>query len=39
VEDDLASEVTEFSGKAIISLKIYKFNEEFILGTHFLVYL
>ncbi|GMY20679.1 exonuclease 1, partial [Fagus crenata] len=31
VEDDLASEVTEFSGKAIISLKIYKFNEEFIL--------
>ncbi|GMY21577.1 65-kDa microtubule-associated protein 1 [Fagus crenata] len=36
VEDDLASEVIEFSSKAIISLKIYKFNEEFILGTHFL---
>uniref|UniRef100_A0A2N9GK24 Uncharacterized protein n=1 Tax=Fagus sylvatica TaxID=28930 RepID=A0A2N9GK24_FAGSY len=33
VEDDLASEVTEFSGKAIISLKIYKFNEEFILDA------
>lgn len=38
MEDDLAYEIPEFPGKTIISIKIYKFNEEFILGTNFLVY-
>lgn len=38
MEDDLAYEILEFPGKTIISITIYKFNEEFILGTNLYIF-